>query len=628
VDKFASHAGRANLEVFAQALSPGDIFFAVDLTTLQGKHILLTTSAFAAAAAAGGAGGMWRRVVAGQGLWDPQDPWDNPPGDLIVQVRHLEGFIPLFCRPSRPRAAITTSRHLGPRCQPAVGQDFVHCLGGSAMGAAASPGVQAARPLCHMHAQVRYPGFQLGRSNVRSCLRPQALHLLGSSSAAVPAAMVGGCLAATLSHRLAAEELNLEQAVGGQGAQIKASSCGALGEEASTLAGPPAAAAAAVNVPHAGQQLRPRAPVAVCLSIIASPGLSQGEGPAGGRGASPAAKALLAVLQKRVAGLKAHTIALPVALQPPQAWSASLAGGGGDGSSGPLPCPAELPSVMGLLDDEWCMLHEADIIILDASCGRSDAQMVTKEEQEGAGAQGALEERALAAAVEGALAWLGRSAEGAGLAQALWGAFWRGAHLVGVGGACALLGQQPQHSTPTTIAAPLLAPAPAILPWYLLRVGGGEDGWVELHAAVQGAAATAVAAAAAAASGASPPPAAAGAAGGAKLALVGVGVMAGSACIVDPCTGAAELLVAPTRCAMHAVTRGQQEWLQLLPLSANVALSWKGPPGKTCTAFQLPCLCTWPVSWAGWVLWPLQGGADSHGSLGCCQRGGGAGRSG
>lgn len=82
-------AGRCNLEVFARALAPGETRIALDLTTLQGKRRLLRGSAWAAAAAGGGVGGMWREVVAGQGLYDPQDPWDNPPGDLIVQVGGL-----------------------------------------------------------------------------------------------------------------------------------------------------------------------------------------------------------------------------------------------------------------------------------------------------------------------------------------------------------------------------------------------------------------------------------------------------------------------------------------------------------------------------------------------------------
>lgn len=162
-----------------------------------------------------------------------------------------------------------------------------------------------------------------------------------------------------------------------------------------------------------------------------------------------------------------------------------------------------------MLDDEWCAAHgEPDIIILDTGCGGEEA------------AAPAVEERLLS--------WAEDGCEGPALLQALWAGFWRGASLVAVGGACALLGARfARHGTAAEgVGAATLAPP--VLPWYILRAGGGEAGWAALHAGV-------LQAAGAAGPGVAGPP------------RLGVGVMAGSACMVDPFTGQAELLVAPPR---------------------------------------------------------------------------------
>lgn len=276
------------------------------------------------------------------------------------------------------------------------------------------------------------------------------------------------------------------------------------------------------------QQLGPAAPaIVVCLSLlpVAGAGGSCGKGGAEGECAhwapSPAASTLLDLLQKRApAGARVRAVALPVALpgeQVPQR------GGTGCGGS----CEVEGGSVVGLLDDERCALAAADVIILDvgstcqppsSSPGPQDWQSSASGHPAGT-ADVAATAAATAAAVEAVLQWIGHSAEGAGLQQELWRAFWRGANIITVGGACALLGQNPQHSM-QSMASPAATP---ILPWYLLRAGGGEAGWGQLHSAVKQA----------------------GAAG--TPGVVGVGVMAGGACLVDPHTGSAELLAAPTR---------------------------------------------------------------------------------
>ncbi|GAB4822442.1 hypothetical protein N2152v2_009488 [Parachlorella kessleri] len=501
-------SGRANLELFARALAPGDLFFAVSVNTLQGKQKLLTGSAFHVAASAGGAGGMWRSVVKGQGLWDPQDPWDLPPGDLIVQVR--------------------------------------------------------------------YPGFQLGREGVRSSLRPQPVYLLGSAAEQVPAAMVGGCLVAALAHRLAAEELleegddesELSQTTGaGSGVGECGSGCTPLdthpgdcrevlgssgmdGAAAAVTASTDEASVALDQQQHQRQQQRTR--LAVCVTFQASQGALACPG-----AASPAAQALLAVLRKRVAGLQSAQLTAQIAAQPATSQMCEQAMGAPSGpdqdGSASSAC-----GTLGLMDDEWCLLHEADILMLDISAapglapssesggGQEHGSNACLEAQQPGTGQPADQhssspEDAAAArvvAVERLLGWVQQSGEGAALAEALWSAFWRGSHIVAVGGACALLGRQYQHSMQHSMP-PAVPPAAlaAILPWYLLRAGGGKQGWEGLHAAMQGKGSLAL-------SVRSSP---SGSANSSQAGVVGVGVMAGSAVVVDPWTGAAEVLVVPTR---------------------------------------------------------------------------------
>ena len=78
--------GAKDLAYIAPPLRRGDALYALRVRTLGGRDALLCGSPLAASLAAGGAGGVVASTLHGEGMPDPSDPWDNPPGDLIVRM--------------------------------------------------------------------------------------------------------------------------------------------------------------------------------------------------------------------------------------------------------------------------------------------------------------------------------------------------------------------------------------------------------------------------------------------------------------------------------------------------------------------------------------------------------------
>jgi len=233
-----------------------------------------------------------------------------------------------------------------------------------------------------------------------------------------------------------------------------------------------------------------------------------------------------------------------------------------------------------LLDEEWLALGQAAVLIIDMPAAQLAATPTAAgEAAAGQAAAGDAAKEVSAEEQEWQLEEAARHLADAGLLELLWQHFWAGGLLVGVGPACAFLGRQPLITTcsqAATGAAPSTAAGncaiksgsgsscgdehsvttvplpPPVLPWYLVRAGGGAAGWAGLQAAL------AKAAKAHAAAPAAPP--AAGQSIPSRLA--GVGIMSSGCWLADPCSGRAELLVAPCREALVATA------------------AWAGAPGN------------------------------------------------
>lgn len=345
------------------------------------------------------------------------------------------------------------------------------------------------RPAGSLTVRLRYPACFLEESSMRTCLAPQPVHLLGCGRDVVGGALAAGSLAGMLAHRREAAEMAAEAA------QAGAPACAGGTASRGSPCGSPRSACSSSSEGQGGEGKQRRGSsgsgaTAFCLSLDLA-GSSTYSGPA----CSPATAAMLGALQSRVPGLRAR---------------AASAG--------------------RLLDDEWGTLQRADVIILDApwpagwrsgGCTGAAAAEHGASTSSGSGACIPPErlEQLLAAAAD-QLVW-------SGLQELLWQRFWGGALLAGVGPACALLGRQAGDGAHSVHVAP------PILPWYLLRAGGGADGWASLQAALS-------------------PPAAADSEAAAGHSLVGVGVMATGCWLAHPMRGQAELLVAPCRDALVA----------------------------------------------------------------------------
>ena len=63
------------------------------------------------------------------------------------------------------------------------------------------------QPAGHLAVQLRYPACLLEEASILTCLAPQPVHLLGSSSDVVAAALAAGSVAGMLNHRREAAEM-------------------------------------------------------------------------------------------------------------------------------------------------------------------------------------------------------------------------------------------------------------------------------------------------------------------------------------------------------------------------------------------------------------------------------------
>jgi DnaJ-class molecular chaperone len=312
-------------------------------------------------------------------------------------------------------------------------------------------------PAGDLHVQIRYPPVLLSTRTVSTCLRLGQVYALGSCHAEVPAAMVGGTLAAALNHRRDAEEMSNED-----------------------------------DARRSDSHKTPGAVRVVCLAV------------GGGGELQEAARAVVRVLVQRVVRIQTYVASVNVSTE---------------GCENDDDCIVE--------DSTWAALHDANVILLDATLAPLQKQGVAAEGNylEGLRAHEAYLERAHQRLCQ------------AGILQAVWANHWRGCHVVAAGDACAFLGAWRLPRTANTSAASVstsVLPTMAlpILPWYAMRAGGGaEKGWSSASfAATQHAADK----------------------------RPTVGVLETSAYSIDSTTGCAELLVAPCREAIVGVASWEQ----------------------------------------------------------------------
>lgn len=351
------------------------------------------------------------------------------------------------------------------------------------------------RPAGSLTVCLRYPACFLGETAITSCLAAKPVHLLGSGGDAVAASLAAGSITAMLANRREATEMAAEAAL------APGHSCGGGHDSGGSQGSSPRSACSTSSSMRGSEDEGGRgggrsSATAFCLVLGLQDRLNgAGADESGCRSGaaptcSPAAAAMLRALRLRVPGLQARTA-----------------------------------SACSLLDDEWEALQRADVIILDAPLldrGGSRSHASTTASSSGAGHDAAITAKQVEQLLVEAAAQLAE----AGLLELLWQRFWAGALLAGIGQACALLGRQAGDGCSSVHSAPPL------LPWYLLRAGGGAAGWACLHAALS--AATAVHPAGATDA-------------GAGQAVVGAGVMVGGCWLVHPCRGTAEMLVAPCR---------------------------------------------------------------------------------
>ncbi len=308
--------------------------------------------------------------------------------------------------------------------------------------------------------QLRYPAWLLKEAAISSCLQPRPVHLVGSSSDVVAAALAAGSVAGMLNHGREAAEMAAEQL----GAATREADAGPAAHEAGSGYSSPRSACSCEGG-GSGEVVS-----VVCL--VASQGVGA---------PSPAAAAMLRALRRRVPGFKASVV-----------------------TSG---C---------LLDDEWLVLGQADVIVVDWPAAE-DGAALDAAKAAAASAAGQAEETEICAAY--------RQLANAGLLELLWQRFWGGCLLVGVGQGCAMLGRGPAGSHDSA------CDAPPVLPWYHLRAGGGAGGWATLHASLSGEDTCTAG----------------------SNSRIAAGILGGGVWVADPVTGQAEMLVAPSRDALVAL---------------------------------------------------------------------------
>lgn len=253
------------------------------------------------------------------------------------------------------------------------------------------------KPAGDLRVQLRYPAWLLKEAAIRSCLQPRPVHLVGSSTDVVAAALAAGSVAGMLRHRREAVEMGAEsQEQRADGARAAGT---AMAAQDGTVPGD------SIPGSNCGQDSSQAPTTVVCLVALH-----------GTAAPSPAAAAMLRVLRRHVPGLETSVVAAGC-----------------------------------LLDDEWMELGRADAILVDwpAADGHSAAADVAAPPA--AAAAGPAEEAAIAAAQ--------RPLGSSGLLELLWQRFWAGCLLVGVGQGCALLGRGPAGSSgcgSTAVAPPVL----------------------------------------------------------------------------------------------------------------------------------------------------------------------------
>ena len=85
--------GAKGLVRMGAPLRKGDALYCEQVEPLSGRRYVLSGSALAPMLVGGGLGGILEHVLPGEGAQDATDPWENPPGDLVVRL-YYEGVPP------------------------------------------------------------------------------------------------------------------------------------------------------------------------------------------------------------------------------------------------------------------------------------------------------------------------------------------------------------------------------------------------------------------------------------------------------------------------------------------------------------------------------------------------------
>lgn len=91
-------AGSKNLEHFVRAkLQKGQVLVGEIIQGLYGRSHFFAANLFLEAAANGGCGGVLCHVLESEGLYDADDPWNSPKGQLIIKAGPLPCALLLSC---------------------------------------------------------------------------------------------------------------------------------------------------------------------------------------------------------------------------------------------------------------------------------------------------------------------------------------------------------------------------------------------------------------------------------------------------------------------------------------------------------------------------------------------------
>lgn len=251
------------------------------------------------------------------------------------------------------------------------------------------------KPAGDLRVQLRYPAWLLSEAVIKCCLQPRPVHLVGSASDVVAAALAAGSVAGMLNHRREADDMVAEQLAAVAGSAAVGENAEAVHESGSGDSSPRAESSDGSPSSSAGW-------LVVCLVA-----------PHGVTAPSPAAAAMLRALRRRVPGLETAVVASSC-----------------------------------LLDEEWLALGQADAILVDWPAAAGD---------DAPGAMAGVSAAPLASqSEEAAISAAHLRLEAAGLLELLWQRFWGGCLLVGVGQGCALLGRRPASTCCAVLTPPVL----------------------------------------------------------------------------------------------------------------------------------------------------------------------------